>query len=112
MKSQAHASSADAPATTVDALSESGSGYVPAPTPRITVYDSDGNTRIRVQPRLRDEVEYKRQGRAGFLRCVIVDHDERGIALRYVGPFHRRFWVSSDSRNFMSLWRDGKRVTQ
>jgi hypothetical protein len=76
----------------------------------IRVYDHSGNAKVTIQARYGDEVGYKRNGQAGYLRCIVDEVRADKIALVPLDG-RRRFWVPSDSRQFMNLYRNGERIT-
>lgn len=75
----------------------------------IKVWDSSGNRKAPVIAFNGDEIEYKRNGCTGWMRCSLFDINLPRLTLMPVEG-GRRFSVPVTSRGFAQLWRNGKRV--
>jgi hypothetical protein len=76
---------------------------------KINVYPPSEGPRVSVKPEVGDEVDYKRQGQAGSLRCRIAYISGDRVTLQYVDS-RNRFSVPASSRNFLAIYRDGRRL--
>lgn len=68
-----------------------------------TAYDHDGNRTVQIDLRVGDEVEWKKNGLPGTVRCKVISMTStrvkiRGIATYVVKP------------QFLSIYRDGRRL--
>ena len=75
----------------------------------IRVWDSSGNTKVPVTVYQGDELEYKRNGQTGWMRCSVFDIGRVRLTLMPVDG-GRRFTVPVTSRGFAQLYRRGERI--
>lgn len=83
----------------------------PTDTTRATirVWDSTGNAKATVHAYRGDEIEYKRNGQRGWMRCSVFDIGDGRLTLAPVAG-GRRFSVPITSDAFAQLYRRGARV--
>lgn len=73
-----------------------------------TAYDHDGSTRVRIELRVGDRVQWKRNGQVGSLACSVKGFSISGERVRlYIIDEERHCW---DKPRFLSVTRDGRRL--